>query len=252
MKVTKTEIRFKTGFQQPKTGLPKKPVLTSLIWYTYIQKYVCICACHCVIWTMKYMNTCMFVVVICQPCLSFFCSSSQQTIWCFISGQHTSKSCKWQSQSGGSFLCSSALCCWRLLNWHIVLLFTFCKRVHDSTYASNHNCKPSIFLVFKIVKLRIISLDHKQINHRCSWWTMFASVKLRTRVSTQYHHSTQVAPFTMYAADNRFKQQSDSNDQIRCISCTSLLMKLDLKSRQSWGNTNEWENSRQKIHKGID
>ena len=31
MKVTKTEIRFKTGFQQPKTGLPKKPVLTSLI-----------------------------------------------------------------------------------------------------------------------------------------------------------------------------------------------------------------------------
>jgi len=31
MKVTKTEIRFKTGFQQPKTGLPKKPVLTSLL-----------------------------------------------------------------------------------------------------------------------------------------------------------------------------------------------------------------------------
>ena len=31
MKVTKTEIRFKTGFQQPKTGLPKKPVLTSLV-----------------------------------------------------------------------------------------------------------------------------------------------------------------------------------------------------------------------------
>ena len=30
MKVTKTEIHFKTGFQQPKTGLPKKPVLTSL------------------------------------------------------------------------------------------------------------------------------------------------------------------------------------------------------------------------------
>ena|SRR6218665_1212566 len=30
MKVTKTEIRIKTGFQQPKTGLPKKPVLTSL------------------------------------------------------------------------------------------------------------------------------------------------------------------------------------------------------------------------------
>ena len=32
MKVTKTEIRFKTGFQQPKTGLPKKPVLTSLYY----------------------------------------------------------------------------------------------------------------------------------------------------------------------------------------------------------------------------
>jgi len=31
MKVIKTEIRFKTGFQQPKTGLPKKTVLTSLV-----------------------------------------------------------------------------------------------------------------------------------------------------------------------------------------------------------------------------
>jgi len=30
MKVSKTENRFKTGFQQPKTGLLKKPVLTSL------------------------------------------------------------------------------------------------------------------------------------------------------------------------------------------------------------------------------
>ena len=30
MKVSKTENRFKTGFQQPKTGFPKKPVLTSL------------------------------------------------------------------------------------------------------------------------------------------------------------------------------------------------------------------------------
>ena len=32
MKVIKTEIRFKTGFQQPKTGFPKNPVLTSLNW----------------------------------------------------------------------------------------------------------------------------------------------------------------------------------------------------------------------------
>jgi len=31
MKVSKTENRFKTGFQQPKTGLPKKPVLASLL-----------------------------------------------------------------------------------------------------------------------------------------------------------------------------------------------------------------------------
>src|SRR6218665_1905542 len=31
MKVIKTEIRFKTGFQQPKTGFPKNPVLTSLL-----------------------------------------------------------------------------------------------------------------------------------------------------------------------------------------------------------------------------
>jgi len=30
MKVSKTENRFQTGFQQPKTGLPKNPVLTSL------------------------------------------------------------------------------------------------------------------------------------------------------------------------------------------------------------------------------
>jgi len=36
MKVTKTEIRFKTGFQQPKTGFPKKPVLTSL----HLMKHV--------------------------------------------------------------------------------------------------------------------------------------------------------------------------------------------------------------------
>ena len=31
MKVIKTEIRFKTGFQQPKTGFPRNPVLTSLV-----------------------------------------------------------------------------------------------------------------------------------------------------------------------------------------------------------------------------
>ena len=31
MKVSKTENWFKTSFQQPKTDLPKKPVLTSLI-----------------------------------------------------------------------------------------------------------------------------------------------------------------------------------------------------------------------------
>ncbi len=30
MKVSKTENQFKTGFQQPKTGFPKNPVLTSL------------------------------------------------------------------------------------------------------------------------------------------------------------------------------------------------------------------------------
>jgi len=31
MKVIKTENRFKTGFQQSKTGFPKNPVLTSLL-----------------------------------------------------------------------------------------------------------------------------------------------------------------------------------------------------------------------------
>ena len=36
MKVIKTENRFKTGFQQPKTGFPKNPVLTSLVSFTCI------------------------------------------------------------------------------------------------------------------------------------------------------------------------------------------------------------------------
>ena len=31
MKISKTENQFKTGFQQPKTGFPKNPVLTSLV-----------------------------------------------------------------------------------------------------------------------------------------------------------------------------------------------------------------------------
>jgi len=31
MKVIKTKNRFKTGFQQPKTGFPKNPVLTPLV-----------------------------------------------------------------------------------------------------------------------------------------------------------------------------------------------------------------------------
>jgi len=36
MKVSKTENRFNTGFQLPKTGLPKIPVLTSL----YTSRYM--------------------------------------------------------------------------------------------------------------------------------------------------------------------------------------------------------------------
>ena len=32
MKVSKTDNRFKTGFPKPITGLPKKPILTSLIF----------------------------------------------------------------------------------------------------------------------------------------------------------------------------------------------------------------------------
>ena len=34
MKIIKTENRFKPGFQQPKSGFPKNPVLTSLILTT--------------------------------------------------------------------------------------------------------------------------------------------------------------------------------------------------------------------------
>ena len=37
MKVTKTENWFKTGFQQPKTGFPKNPVLTSLLSWQLVQ-----------------------------------------------------------------------------------------------------------------------------------------------------------------------------------------------------------------------
>ena len=36
MKVSKTNNRFKTGFSKSITGLPKKPILTSLI-YIYIH-----------------------------------------------------------------------------------------------------------------------------------------------------------------------------------------------------------------------
>ena len=39
MKVSKTENRFKTGFQQPKTGL-KKPILTSLLVWTYSISFI--------------------------------------------------------------------------------------------------------------------------------------------------------------------------------------------------------------------
>ena len=39
MKASKTENRFETSFQQAKTGLPKKPVLTSLIWI-FFNPYV--------------------------------------------------------------------------------------------------------------------------------------------------------------------------------------------------------------------
>jgi len=40
MNVSKTDNRFKTGFQKPITGLPKKRVLTSLYetWLQYIVK----------------------------------------------------------------------------------------------------------------------------------------------------------------------------------------------------------------------
>src|SRR6218665_3360589 len=42
MKVSKTENRFKTCFQQPKTGFPKKPVLTSLNRTSFLFITVCI------------------------------------------------------------------------------------------------------------------------------------------------------------------------------------------------------------------
>jgi len=40
MKASKTESRLETGFYQPKTGLPKRPVLTSLIQTTGTK---CLC-----------------------------------------------------------------------------------------------------------------------------------------------------------------------------------------------------------------
>jgi len=39
IKVSKTENRFKTGFQQPKTGLQKKPVLASLVTARACRRY---------------------------------------------------------------------------------------------------------------------------------------------------------------------------------------------------------------------
>jgi len=44
MKASETEIRFKTGFQEPKTGFAIKPVLTSLhgtnVYYQPIVTYI--------------------------------------------------------------------------------------------------------------------------------------------------------------------------------------------------------------------
>ena len=36
MKVSKTDNRVKTGFPKPITGLPKKPILTSLV-FTFLN-----------------------------------------------------------------------------------------------------------------------------------------------------------------------------------------------------------------------
>src|SRR6218665_478678 len=38
MKVIKNEVRFKTGFQQPKIGFPKNPLLTSLMMIKDVNK----------------------------------------------------------------------------------------------------------------------------------------------------------------------------------------------------------------------
>jgi len=40
MKVRKTDNRFKTGFPKPITGLPKKPILTSLLGTLYVSEGV--------------------------------------------------------------------------------------------------------------------------------------------------------------------------------------------------------------------
>jgi len=39
MQVSKTDNRFKTGFSKPITGLPKKPILTSLVDYHHHHYY---------------------------------------------------------------------------------------------------------------------------------------------------------------------------------------------------------------------
>src|SRR6218665_2331044 len=49
MKVNKTDNRFKTGFPKPITGLPKKPILTSLVCRTLNVLQMCACSLFTVI-----------------------------------------------------------------------------------------------------------------------------------------------------------------------------------------------------------
>lgn len=208
------------------------------IWYIYIQKYVCICACHCVIWTIKYMNTCTFVVRR-QLCLSFFCSSSsssQRTIWCLVRWQHTLKSRKWQSQSG-SFLRSAF--CWRLLNW-FVLLFSFCK-ADDSTHESNHNSKFRIFLVLKKFTLRWISRSHVDksidvfvvIDEQCLPLSNTGLVALFQFMyaSGYLYRPSQTATDS---AINNYPILIDRMD-VYTMSCISLQVNMGLNPRWNWG-----------------
>ena len=64
MKVSKTDNRFKTGFPKPITGLPKKPILTSL----YLTLQFLLISLH------RLLNALILAVLLTKPFSAVLCS----------------------------------------------------------------------------------------------------------------------------------------------------------------------------------